>query len=364
MDRHRGPVYLEINPLSDRHLTGIARYTARLALALHATGCELHFFAQAREVEPPSRLDWSHDQDLGRWARRLWSGRRRPLPDSLPQALAVYPCGRPLERRFGYEVSVLHDLTPLLMPHNHAELTRIHFQHFFARAIHASDAALCVSRSTRADAAWLTDYPSQRTRVAASGPSLCVERHLEPRTVSRRPDLGLVVSTLEPRKNAFFLLEWFLNSRALPRRCELWWVGGLGWLVSRRQLRRYTGHPDRRIRLLGIVDDRTLCRLYRTAGWSVYPTLYEGFGFPVLDALRHGTPVLAARHSSIREFHHPDLHGIDPGDPASLDAAWLALAQSSPSGDSSALDQAFAWRHVAETLLSLPGRIPRLAPAA
>jgi glycosyltransferase involved in cell wall biosynthesis len=354
MERRAPSVYLEINPLSDRHLTGIARYTARLAMALKATGCDLHLFSGELEVQPPSALDWSHDQDLGRWARRLWNGRRNSLPTELDSALGVYPCGRPVERRFGFEVSVLHDLTPLLMPQNHADLTRVHFQHFFAVALLSSDSALCVSRSTRADAAWLTDFPPERTFVAPSGPSLCVERHLDARPTARRPDVGLVVSTLEPRKNAFFLLDWFLGSKALPREAELWWVGGLGWLVSRRQLRRYTRHPNRRVRLLGTVDDPALCRLYRTAGWSVYPTLYEGFGFPVLDALRHGTPVLAPRHSSIREFSHPDLHGFDPRDPASLDEAWLTMDGRSPTPDLTPLDAAYNWRRVAETLLELP----------
>ena len=86
----------------------------------------------------------------------------------------------------------------------------------------------------------------------------------------------------------------------------------------------------RRVRFLGVVSDARLCRLYRTAGWSIYPSLYEGFGFPVLDALRHGTPVLASGNSSLREFRVPGLHLFDPCDAATVDDAWQALRRDRP----------------------------------
>ncbi len=54
---------------------------------------------------------------------------------------------------------------------------------------------------------------------------------------SRRPEVGLVVSTLEPRKNPEFLFEWFHTSKALPDDAELWWVGPIGWLTSKRRAR-------------------------------------------------------------------------------------------------------------------------------
>ena len=72
------PVYFDANPLSDRHLTGIGRYAARLALAMAARR-PVRFFSQDKIVEPPADLDWSQDQDLGDWARRQMSGREGSL---------------------------------------------------------------------------------------------------------------------------------------------------------------------------------------------------------------------------------------------------------------------------------------------
>jgi glycosyltransferase involved in cell wall biosynthesis len=166
--------------------------------------------------------------------------------------------------------------------------------------------------------------------------------------------VGLVVSTLEPRKNAAFLLEWFQGTTMLPPDAELWWVGPMGWLTSRRQLKRL-GYSagGRRVRFLGVVSDAQLCRLYRHAAWSIYPSLYEGFGFPVLDALRHGTPVLTSNNSSLREFESPGLFFFDPCDTATVDLAWQEYLAAGPVAiPTQPLDRLFSWDRVADILLT------------
>jgi glycosyltransferase involved in cell wall biosynthesis len=367
MARPGRTVFVDVNPLADRHLTGIGRYTARLALALAGqAGVAVRFVSQDHEVIAPNGLDWSQDQDLGRWGRRVWSGRRVPLAgvDIPAESVAVFGCLREEVRRFPFEVSVLHDFTTMVVPHTHAEKTRGIFSGFFARTLLSSDAAVAVSHSTKADAAWLCDFPPDRIVVAPSGPSLCVERHLDDSPVTRRPEVGLVVSTIEPRKNAFFLLDWFRQSEALPEGSELWWVGPVGWLTSRRKLRQYqTLTKGRRVRFLGVVSDQALCRLYRTAGWSVYPSLYEGFGFPVLDALRHGTPVLSSYHSALRELDHPGVHFFDPYDASTVDDAWRSLRAAGLSAiiPRATLDILYRWDVVARTVLHL--RAPSLREA-
>jgi glycosyltransferase involved in cell wall biosynthesis len=361
MARSGRTVFFDVNPLADRHLTGIGRYTARLALAMAGQpGTAVRFVSQDQEVVPPRGLDWSQDQDLGRWGRRVWRGRRVPLAGvEVPaDGMAVYACLREEGKRFPFEVSVLHDFTTMVVPHTHSENTRGMFAGFFARTLLSSDAAVAVSHSTKADACWLCDFPPEDVVVAPSGPSLCVERHLDTSAVARRPDVGLVVSTIEPRKNAFFLLEWFRQTEALPEGSELWWVGPVGWLTSRRKLRRYQTMKGRRVRFLGVVSDKALCRLYRTAGWSAYPSLYEGFGFPVLDALRHGTPVLASYHSALRELGHRGVYFFDPYDPATVDDAWRSLEATGPSvvAPRATLDARYNWDSVARAVLDLASR--------
>jgi len=357
-------VYFDANPLSDRHLTGIGRYTARLALAMTARR-PVRFFQGDQVIEPPNHLDWSQDQDLGDWARLLMSGPLRALGTPPSGSIGVWPLLRPIERIFDREVSILHDFTPAILPQTHKETSRAHFQGFCSQAINSSDVAIAVSYSTAADASWLTPMEPGRIRVAHSGPSLCVGRHADSSSARRRADVGLVVSTLEPRKNPEFLFRWFHSTTVLPPVAELWWVGSIGWLTSRRDLKRFERQPgsQRRIRFLGVVSDSALCRLYRSVGWSIYPSLYEGFGFPVLDALRHGTPVLASQNSSLREFDSPGLTFFDPCDPSTVDAAWNSMAGRKPIRiPLEPLDRLYSWDQVARTLLeACAGVSPDLA---
>jgi glycosyltransferase involved in cell wall biosynthesis len=360
------PVYIDGYPLSDPHLTGIGRYAARLALAM-ASLRAVRFFMGDRVVTPPVDLDWSQDQDLASWARTLMRGEKSPLGRPPAGSIGVYPLLRPVERAFDREVSIIHDMTPLILPQTHKEVTRSHFKGFSSLTIESSDVALAVSHSTAADASWLTAIDPSRIVTAHSGPSLCVGRHAHGRAVERRPEVGLIVSTLEPRKNPEFLFNWFHASEALPAKAELWWVGSIGWLTSKRDLKQFERRAgsSRRIRFLGVVSDSALCKLYRTAGWSIYPSLYEGFGFPVLDALRHGTPVLSSMNSSIREFESPGLHLFDPCDARTVDEAWRALQdEGSVAIPREPLDRLYSWDNVARVLLDACSEAPSVAQKA
>ena len=347
------PVYFDANPLSDRHLTGIGRYEARLVLAMAARR-PVRFFSQDQLIEPPADLGWSQDQDLGTWAQKLMSGERSPMGVPPAGAIGVWPLLRPIERTFDREVSILHDLTPLILPQTHRESTRAHFQGLCALALNSSDLALAVSHSTAADASWLAEIEPGRIAVAHSGPSLCVGRHVDASPAVRRPDVGLIVSTLEPRKNPEFLFKWFHTSKALPTHAELWWVGPDGWLTSKEKLEQFERQPgsDRRVRFLGVVSDAELCKLYRTVGWSIYPSLYEGFGFPVLDSLRHGTPVFTSYNSSLREFDSPGLYFFDPCDQETVDDAWRTFEAEAPVHvPREPLERQYSWDNVARVLL-------------
>jgi glycosyltransferase involved in cell wall biosynthesis len=276
-------VFVDAGPFSYDRLTGLSRYTARLTLAL-AGLVPVHFFSESEGMQliPPDDLDWSRDQDLAVWAKRVWRSQRVPLGPAPPNGIGLYCTLRPMHHHFPFEVSVLHDFSPYTVPHTHLDSTRDLFGGFFSKALPVSDLAIAVSHSTKADAAWLSPMDPDRVIVAHSGPSLCVGQHEHREPVRRQPNVGLVVSTLEPRKNAQFLFDWFLNSKLLPGDAELWWVGPIGWLTSHREMQG-SRKAGRRIKFLGVVSDQELCRLYQTAGWSIYPSLYEGFGFPVLD---------------------------------------------------------------------------------
>ncbi len=109
----------------------------------------------------------------------------------------------------------------------------------------------------------------------------------------------LHVGTLQPRKNLITLIEAFAQAD-LPN-CQLVLVGGKGWLFEEIFARvQLLGLVDR-VRFVGYVPDEELPYWYNTAELLVFPSLYEGFGMPVIEAMACGTPVIAANTSSLPE---------------------------------------------------------------
>jgi glycosyltransferase involved in cell wall biosynthesis len=349
-----GPVYLDISPLLERHLTGIGRFVARLVEAL-SPQTELALFVPGRDRE--IRLETQElpgaDLDMESWRKRLWQQPERPLDHARAQRhSAIFTALRPEERFFRREIGLLYDFTPLLLPWAHAERTCAQFAAYFGRHARLCDKLVAISQSTKRDATWVSGLADEDVVLAYPGPSLCVHQHVQ-RVWPPRRRFALVVSTLEPRKNAPFLLDWFRQTAVLEPRTELWWVGPTGWWSSRGFLQKLGGRPAG-VRFLGMVSERRLCRLYQEAAFAIYPSLYEGFGFPVLDALLHGTPVVCGFHSSLQEFGGPGVFYFDPCDAGSLDSTCGRLLAATPIHiDPAPLRTRFSWETLARTVLHL-----------
>jgi glycosyltransferase involved in cell wall biosynthesis len=297
----------------------------------------------------------AEDGDLAVWARRLFVRPRRPHDRGAALRCAgVFTSFRAPQRRFRREVGILYDFTPLLVPATHTRDTLERFGAFYAQHLTKCDKIVAISRSTKADARWLTALPAEDVLVGYPGPSLCVHSHAHTEPVRRRNDLILVVSTLEPRKNGRFLLDWFLNTSVLVEGVELLWVGPSGWMNCREWALGRRRASGRAVRFLGVVSDARLCKLYQQATFTIYPSLYEGFGFPVLDSLRHGAPVACSLNSSLQEFAGPGVFPFDPCDPATLDAACLDVFERGGAAiDQAELDARFSWDNMARTVLAL-----------
>jgi glycosyltransferase involved in cell wall biosynthesis len=276
---------------------------------------------------PPAqtrRLAWP-----GRLVTRTWVTLRRPgLPSGLLDDLdlvhatsaAVPPTrGRPL-------VATVHDLAFRHYPEAYPAAGRRY--HERSARIVAGEAArvLVPSEATARDLAEL--YGVDRGRVTIT--PLGVEVPAEPdRAGAERllRDLGvrgpflLAVGTLEPRKNLPRLLDAFGEVAAgLP---DHWLVvvGPVGWGPRLRPT-----WDSVRVKLAGPVGDRLLHALYQAADGLAYPSLYEGFGLPVLEAMANGTPVLTSDRSSLPEVAGDAALLVDPLDRAAIAAGLVRLA--------------------------------------
>jgi glycosyltransferase involved in cell wall biosynthesis len=363
-------LFVEVSSLLSPRLTGVGRYTAQLVRALNRrlplrlfslldrgsariARCHDDLVAGEEIAAQVGALSGTGpDDDLQTWARSACGRpKRRFDPAAARDRTALYTWMRPPAPMFRREFGVWYDFTPLVLPQTHRPEMCAQFRRHVRDSAHFAG-AVAISESTKSDAAWLSPMDNRRIHVAYPGPSQCIARHASADVVEREDNLALVVSTREPRKNGEFLLRWFLDSPVLPDATRLVWVGPPGWL--RDVSRDAPARGARRVEFAGMVSDAALCRLYRRAAFTIYPSLYEGFGFPVLDSLRHGAPVLCSFNSSLQEFNCPGVFYFDACDPVTLDEAYLELQGNRPVRiDQADLDRRFTWDAAAETVVRL-----------
>jgi alpha-1,3-rhamnosyl/mannosyltransferase len=211
----------------------------------------------------------------------------------------------PLRPRVPTVVTV-HDLAALRRPEWFPRWTRTYAPRVVPQMIRAATRVIAVSEFTAREVESVLRVPRERVRVVPNG----VDAVFTPDGPRADGDYVLAVGTLEPRKNLRRTIE---ASRRLG--IELRVVGDRGW-----------GGVEPGIGWLGRVDDDELARLYRGARCLVYPSLYEGFGIPVAEALACGTPVVTSRDSAMAEVAQGNGVLVDPEDVASIAAGIEAAA--------------------------------------
>lgn len=231
--------------------------------------------------------------------------------------LPLRPCPVPA-------VTTVHDLTILLYPETHRTKIRWSQLPFLERSLARARRIVVDSRSTADDLRRQFAGHAAKTRVIPLG----VETRFSPagaEEVERiRRDLDapqgylLYVGTAEPRKNLHLLIDaWESLALDAERFPPLLLAGGEGW-HSRRLHRRIRKLRPLGLRHLGRVDEAELVRLYRGALAFTYPSLYEGFGLPPLEAMACGVPVVTSDVSSLPEVVGDAALTVNPRDGRAL----------------------------------------------
>jgi glycosyltransferase involved in cell wall biosynthesis len=211
-------------------------------------------------------------------------------------------------------VITIHDLTYKRFPELLQKETLHNLERQMAREVALADAVVCVSESTRRDL--LRYYPIDPSRAFAIHSGMAAPPAAEP-VAGLPPRYLLFVSTIEPRKNLGVLLDAFerLRDRGVYDG-SLVVVGKIGW-KSEAIARRLRGKD---IVHLDYLRASQLTTVYRNAEVFVFPSLYEGFGFPLLEAMAHGVPTIAARSSSLPEVGGDAALYFAPSDSHELEA--------------------------------------------
>ena len=286
---------------------------------------------------PPSSHTW----------RTAWSRLGRPAVERLAGRLDVfhfsdwmYPA-----QRSGVRATTVYDLSPLHHPEWVAPLTARMHGRKYDEAAKTCDVLFAISSYTAKDVTETLGLAPDRVAIARPG----VHSRFSPE--GQQADFGspyvLSVATLEPRKNLSTLVQAFALVRARRPELQLVVAGApVSWATE--------DLAADGVRALGFVPDSDLPALYRGAAALAYPSLFEGFGMPVVEAMASGTPVVTSSHPSLDDAAGDAAIRADPLSPVALASAIeRALAERErlvPLGLEHA--RRFTWRATGEAVLA------------
>jgi glycosyltransferase involved in cell wall biosynthesis len=347
-------IVVDVSPLSHPP-TGIGNYIrGSLAGLVEAAGpsheivafapTSLKGPARIREAIAPPQVEtrlWPVPASHA--VRTAWSRLGRPAAERLLGSFdaLLYTDWMTPPQRSGLRATTIHDLNPLHHPEWCTPRTIAMHRRKDADAVRACDVIFTNSRYTADDATKTLGIETERLVVAY--PGVGPEFVLEGERASFDGPYVLGVGTLEPRKNLQRLVDAW---RLLGGEHRLVLAGGAGWGDQ-------PGLSDPGIVLPGYVSSQALPALYRGASVYAFPSLFEGFGIPVVEAMASGTPVVVSNHRSLDEACGSAAVRVDPLDPESIAAgieeAVARRDELVPAGIEHAAR--FTWRATGATML-------------
>ncbi len=368
--------YLDVSAAVHRR-AGLGRYAESLARALHPLAPEemALFFNRESGVEPLSGLEAQPTRTVALgykpWrmivlaAQGAGMGFDRFFPDA-----RLFHATEHLLPPFRHLPTVLtvHDLIFRHLPQHHKRLNRWYLNLAMPLYVRRATHLIAVSEATRRDLMAAYGVPAEKITVIyeAADPRFGPRDALEQQTIRANyglpPAYFLYLGTIEPRKNLLRLLRaWeplYLAGEAPP----LVIVGKRGWL-SEPFFEAVERSPAREgLILTGYVLDDDLPALIAAATAFVFPSLYEGFGLPPLEAMACGTPVLCSNRSSLPEVVGDAALLFDPTDEEAIRAAMRRIWADEALREAlrrrgMARAKRFSWRRTAEETLRLYRRL-------
>ena len=322
--------------------TGVGHYTLELARALASVSPddEFHLIAPVPLPEPTAdEISQNTPSNLQLNIPKSSSLRRKWWAVGLP--LFLRNASLDLFHGTNYDIPLwnrdrtvvtIHDLSILLFPEHHEPKLVRRGRYRLPLMARAAAKIITVSENVKREICEHLRVAPEKVVVTREAPRRSFRRvpWQETEEIRRRlnieDDFILFVGTIEPRKNLPTLLRAFEKIiTATSLRPQLVIAGGEGWMMEEFLNLAGGAHIKGRIRLTGYVNDDELRALYSSCHVFVYPSLYEGFGLPPLEAMACGAPVVTSRIPSIVETVGSAASLVDPRDVNELSASIVEL---------------------------------------
>jgi len=328
---------------------GIGRRTREItaAVALPDPHTDFRLFVAGASraslpAPPASNFSYANTPISPRWLDRLWHRARIPLPveaftgriDLFHATDFVLPPVLPATRT----LLTVHDLSFLRVPDTAIPALRDYLKAVVPRSVARADHILATSIATQHDLQALYDCPASKITVLYSGVDSCFQPIHDPAKLAavqqkyglQGKDFLLSVGTLQPRKNYSRVIRALetLAREGIVLHYAI--AGGRGWMEAELHDSIARSGLQGRVQLLGLVDDADLPALYCSARLFIMPSLYEGFGLPLLEAMACGCPVITSNCSSLPEVVGDAGILVDPQDTAGIARAIARLVQDKP----------------------------------
>ena len=271
----------------------------------------------------------------------------------------------------GPTVATVHDLSHHICPQFHPAARISYMRRALPASLRRTSHVITVSESARQDLIAHFGYPAERITAIALGASPAFRPHSAAELAPLLESLGLqphgyslYVGTIEPRKNLDRLLAAYAAlPPALRAQHPLVMAGGAGWHCDSTLARMAQAASAGWLHYVRYIPQADLPALYAGARLFVYPSLYEGFGLPVLEAMASGTPVITSNVSSLPEVVGSVALLIDPQDTDALRAALARALQDDPwrqQARSAGLARAaqFSWQKCVSATVQIYARLP------
>jgi glycosyltransferase involved in cell wall biosynthesis len=213
----------------------------------------------------------------------------------------------PFTKLSNKKIITVHDIIPFYFPETFTKVTEYRYKLLLQRAINSSDRIITVSENTKNDLINKFKIPEDKIRVIplAANENFRKLDENETSKIKSKYNINfpfiLYVGTLEPRKNIPNLLNAYYKLKKQGINHKLVIAGGKGWKYKEIFETIEKLNLQNEVIFTGYVPDEDLPGFYNAADLFVYPSLYEGFGLPPLEAMQCGTPVITSNTSSLPE---------------------------------------------------------------